>query len=77
MRDIFSEVLESPGGLRGFSTFEKMLLKLLDVDMHRGQEFLSYFLFLPAYLHALTQLGYDDAKAQHDQLVAFLSGEEI
>lgn len=75
VRQIFGEVLASPSGLRGFSAFEKMLLKLLDVDMHRGQEFLSYFLFLPDYLKALCQLGYDDAHTRHDDLVEFLSEE--
>ncbi len=73
IRDLFAEVLRGPGGLSGFTAFEKMLLKLLDVDMHRGQEFLSYFLFLPDYLRALTQLGYDDAKRKHDDLTEFLS----
>lgn len=73
VRDIFAEVLRGPQGLSGFSPFEKMLLKLLDVDMHRGQEFLSFFLFLPDYLKALTQLGYDDAKRQHDALAEFLA----
>lgn len=76
VRDIFSEVLNSPKGVTGFSSFEKMLLKLLDVDMHRGQEFLSYFLFLPEYLQALAQLGYDDAKRKHDDIVHFLRDDE-
>lgn len=73
IRQLFAECLASPGGLSGFSAFEKVLLRLLDVDMHRGQEFLSYFLFLPSYIQALTQLGYDDAKRKHDALVDFLS----
>lgn len=73
VREIFDRACKGPQGLSGFSAFEKMLLKLLDVDMHRGQEFLSYFLFLPDYLKALTALGYTDAKASHDRLVEFLT----
>ncbi|MBI2344022.1 MAG: patatin-like phospholipase family protein [Deltaproteobacteria bacterium] len=73
LREIFSEVLKRPSSQKYFSSFEKTLLKLLDVDMHRGEEFLSYFLFLPEYLRALTALGFDDAQARHDDLMAFLS----
>lgn len=73
IRELFNECIAGPGGLSGFSAFEKLLLRLLDVDMHRGQEFLSYFLFLPPYVRALVQLGYDDAKKKHDALVEFLS----
>jgi NTE family protein len=73
LRKIFSDAMEKPASLNAFSAFEKMLLKLLDVDMHRGQEFLSYFLFLPEYLKALTALGYEDAKAKKDALIAFLN----
>lgn len=73
IRQLFAECIAGPGGLSGFSAFEKMLLRLLDVDMHRGQEFLSYFLFLPNYIKALVQLGYDDAKKKHDTFVEFLS----
>lgn len=73
VREIFDQSIRGPKGLSGFSAFEKMLLKLLDVDMHRGQEFLSYFLFLPDYLKALAALGYTDAKASQDRLVEFLT----
>lgn len=76
VREIFLDVLLSPKGQAAFSSYEKFLLKMLDVDMHRGQEFLSYFLFLNDYLKALTQLGYEDAKKKHDQLTEFLSWEE-
>ncbi|MBI2345666.1 MAG: patatin-like phospholipase family protein [Deltaproteobacteria bacterium] len=73
IRQLFAECISGPGGLSGFSAFEKVLLRLLDVDMHRGQEFLSYFLFLPPYIKALVELGYEDAKKRHDELIAFLS----
>ncbi|MBI4366090.1 MAG: patatin-like phospholipase family protein [Deltaproteobacteria bacterium] len=74
VRRLFAECISAPGGLAGFSAFEKVLLRLLDVDMHRGQEFLSYFLFLPNYIRALLELGYEDARRKHDELTAFLSG---
>lgn len=73
--DVFSEVVESGHGISEFSAFEKMLLKFLDVDMHRGQEFLSYFLFHPNYIRALLELGYNDAKAKQDQIIAFFEGK--
>lgn len=73
VRELFADVINSPKGQNGFSAFEKMLLKILDVDYSRGQEFLSYFLFLHDYLVALTHLGYEDAKKKHDELTEFLS----
>ncbi len=76
VRKIFDQAIREPNGLADFSAFEKMILKLLDVDMHRGQEFLSYFLFLPDYLKALAALGYEDARTNHDKLVEFLTSEE-
>ncbi len=72
VRTIFEDVLNGPDGFGYLSAFEKMLLRLLDVDMHRGEEFLSYLLFLPKYLQRLAELGYEDARAKHDELTAFL-----
>lgn len=71
--ELFGSVMRRPGVVRSFSAFEKMLFKILDIDLYRGQEFLTYFMFLPEYLRELIQLGFDDAKSRHDELVEFLT----
>ena len=45
----------------------------MDVDPRSGVDFLSYISFFPAYILRLLELGYEDARAQHDALAGFLS----
>lgn len=60
-----------------FSTFERFIMRLFAIDPREGRELLSYLAFSPRYLRALLELGYEDARAQHDQLVAFFSDGEL
>lgn len=74
IRAVFGECIE---GQRFFSTrltfFERTLLKLLEVDLYQGRDFLSFIMFHPDYMHRLLELGFEDARAQHDALAEFLS----
>ena len=56
-----------------FTTFEKFLIKILDVDPTSGVDFLSYIAFMPGYLKKLFELGFEDARSHHQELVEFLS----
>lgn len=40
-------------------------------------DFISYLLFDPEYLETLIQLGYEDARREHDHLVNFLSNQPV
>ncbi|HMQ10070.1 MAG TPA: patatin-like phospholipase family protein [Oligoflexia bacterium] len=57
--------------LQSIGTIERAILKLLEIDEKRGTEFLSYFLFEPTFINQLLRLGYNDAKAKHDELCDF------
>lgn len=75
IRHLFSDAVErSAFYKKGFTTFEKVLLRMLDVDMVSGLDFLSFILFVPEYLHSLLDLGYEDAKTKHDELIDFFVG---
>jgi len=54
------------------TTFEKFLIRFLDVDPNNGVDFLSYITFMPEYLKNLLDLGFEDAKKQHEALKDFL-----
>ncbi|MFO1464181.1 MAG: patatin-like phospholipase family protein [bacterium] len=54
------------------STFEKFLIRFLDVDPESGVDFLSYISFTPDYLSHLLDLGFQDAKRHHNQLKEFM-----
>lgn len=72
IRTIFAECLTDPKTVRrNLSAFEKFIFKLLDVDIDRGHEFLSFILFIPKYLERLLELGFEDARKQHDKLIGF------
>lgn len=74
IRELFSEAIHKSSYLRKeFTSFEKTLLKLLDVDIESGKDFLSYILFYPEYIKMLLELGFEDAKQNHDQLLEFFS----
>lgn len=77
IREIFHISLTNPGTYqKHFGRLEKFLLKILDVDLIQGQDFLSYLMFLPDYLTMLLELGIEDAKAKEDEIVEFLTCED-
>lgn len=57
--------------LKSFGVLERSILRLLEIDVESGSDLLSYFLFEPTYLKRLIDLGFEDARAQHDKLAAF------
>lgn len=57
--------------LKTFGVLERAILRILEVDVASGSDFLSYFLFEPEYIKRLIDLGFQDARKQHDQLVDF------
>lgn len=74
VREVFGDCLNDPKTYsKHFGSFEKLLLKVLDVDLIQGRDFLSYLMFLPNYLESLVELGYEDAKARKDEIEVFLS----
>lgn len=73
IRKIFAEcVEENKLFTKGLSSFERMLLKIMDVDLHTSKDFLSFIIFAPEYLSRLLELGFEDAKTHHDELVQFI-----
>ncbi|MBX7149938.1 patatin-like phospholipase family protein [bacterium] len=72
IRKVFFECVEQKNFLRqNTSYFERFLLKALDVDLMSGLDFLTFILFIPAYLKKLLELGFEDARANHNKLVSF------
>ncbi|MFH1263692.1 MAG: patatin-like phospholipase family protein [Pseudomonadota bacterium] len=57
--------------LETFGVMERTILRLLEIDEMSGSDLLSYFLFEPTYLRKLIDLGFEDARARHDQLAEF------
>jgi len=55
-----------------FSSFEKMLIRILDIDPATGKDLLSYLTFAPSYLQELFQLGYEDAQRQKSQIIELM-----
>ena len=55
-----------------FTSFEKFLVRVLDIDPAGGIDFLSYLTFMPEYLKKLLDLGFEDARRQHNELVDLL-----
>lgn len=55
-----------------FGSFEKFLIRVLDIDPASGNDFLSYIGFIPDYLQKLLSLGFEDARAKHNELKEFL-----
>lgn len=73
-RDIFARCIEKSDFIsKGLTSFERTLLKILDVDLDTGKDFLSFILFYPDYLKELLELGFQDARRSHDALVEFFS----
>jgi NTE family protein len=56
-----------------FSTLEKLLTRLLDIDTPGAIELLSYLTFADEYIKDLIDLGYEDAKRNRDRLMDLMS----
>lgn len=52
--------------------FVRFLLRGLGSERGRSSDILSYLLFVPDFLEKLVELGYEDARAEHDKLEKFL-----
>jgi Predicted esterase of the alpha-beta hydrolase superfamily len=59
-------------GKSHFSAFEKMMVRLLDIDPTHGQDLLSYLTFAPDYLHEVFELGYQDAQTQRGKIIEIM-----
>jgi len=70
--NIFSQCFRQEGN-EHFTSFEKFLIRFLDADTKGGIDMLSYISFLPSYLKRLLDLGFQDAKARHEEIVEFMS----
>ena len=57
---------------KSMTPFEKFLVRTLDVDPSHGIDFLSYINFVPEYLKKLLELGFEDARQNHNQLKEIL-----
>ena len=78
IRTIFAESVDRKDFFKTeLTSFEKTLLKILDVDLSTGKDFLSFILFYPQYLEKLLELGYNDAKARHEDLRKFLTPARV
>src|SRR5262249_557001 len=53
------------------TSFEKFLVRFLDIDPTAGVDFLSYISFLPDYIKKLLDLGFEDARTHHNELKEF------
>jgi len=74
LRSLFGECIEGQHFFSKMLTgFERTLFKILDVDIHSGKDFLSFIIFHPMYMQKLLELGFEDARARHDELVEFMS----
>lgn len=75
---VFKDQLEKNPYLDpSFSTFERFVMRLFAIDPREGRELLSYLMFSPKYVRALMELGYEDARRHHDQLIGFFAGEPL
>src|SRR6185369_6910728 len=71
---LFSSQLEKNPYLdSSFSTFERFAMRLFAIDPREGRELLSYLSFSPKYVRALMELGYEDARRQHDPIGRFFA----
>lgn len=73
IRDVFLDCVETQKFSANLSSFEKFLMKILDVDVYSGKDVLSFLMFHPAYIEKLLELGFEDARSKHDEIVKFMS----
>jgi hypothetical protein len=69
---IFSQCFRLEGH-KHFTSFEKFLIRFLDADTKGGIDMLSYINFLPSYLKRWLELGFEDAKSNHEAIREFMS----
>ncbi|MCB0309320.1 MAG: patatin-like phospholipase family protein [Bdellovibrionales bacterium] len=62
---------DSYKNLKSMGVMERAMLRILEIDEEQGSDLLSYFLFEKSYIKKLVDLGFQDAKAKHDELVDF------
>ena len=55
-----------------FSSLEKLLVRLLDIEPSAGKDLLSYLTFAPSYLRLLFDLGFEDAKSQRQEIIEIM-----
>ncbi len=68
--EIFSHCYKR-GRDKHFGSFEKFMVRMLDIDPAAGVDFLSYIAFMPEYLKKLLELGFEDARKNHAELKEF------
>ncbi len=73
LADIFAESYHGKEAQHSFTAFEKMLLRIMDVDPAAGVDILSYLAFMPLYISRLLELGFEDAHAHRDEIIDFLT----
>ncbi|MDH5752024.1 MAG: patatin-like phospholipase family protein [Deltaproteobacteria bacterium] len=56
---------------RSLTAMHRFFARIVEGSMEGENDFISYLLFDRDYLEALIQLGYEDARSQHDNLVNF------
>lgn len=58
-----------------FSTLEKLLTRLLDIDTEGGIELFSYLTFANEYIKELIDLGYEDAKRNRNRIIELMGDD--
>lgn len=66
------ELRKSFSSLTSFGSLEKTIIRLLEIDEQSGSNLLSYFLFEPTYIRKLLDLGFEDARSRHDEIMTFI-----
>ena len=56
---------------------QKFFAKILEGTPNRPNELVSFLLFDREYLESLMQLGYEDARTEHERLVKFFSNQPL
>lgn len=57
--------------LQSIGILERAVFRLLEIDVEKGSDLLSHFLLEPSYIRQLIDLGFQDARARHEELVEF------
>ncbi len=60
-----------------FPAMLRYLLRGIGATGHAGEDLLSYLAFEPVYIQRVMDLGFADAMARRDDIVAFLAGAPV